>query len=328
MAHRAPGGARILVLHPDRKSQRIIHRILGGTFSTIDVAETVEQARLLLRNEPRLAVVDYEVTRNEAFGHFASAAARLNGCSVLVLVGDLAEHDVPGALESAAFSNLLAHPMPLLAEELASTALKLLHQDIFGLEKYLAWGVVPRSCELRRASDRRTAVAQVDRDVRTFGLGPRITSLAVLIADELMSNAIYNAPVDELGVHYRKDLSRCAEQEFSERERIRLRYACDARYLAIEVTDRFGSVDTRTILKHLRKAGDRNLRDKVNLNGPGAGMGIALAYSCANHLVFNIAPGSCTEVLALVDVRFRPNELRSTMSSFNVFVQGGGDGHA
>ena len=34
--------------------------------------------------------------------------------------------------------------MPLFAEDLTVTALKLLHRDVFGLEKYLAWGVVPR----------------------------------------------------------------------------------------------------------------------------------------------------------------------------------------
>jgi anti-sigma regulatory factor (Ser/Thr protein kinase) len=94
---------------------------------------------------------------------------------------------------------------------------------------------------------------------------------------------------------------------------VRLRWGCDARYLAIEVSDRFGSLDRDTILRSLA-------RHDVRETGGGAGMGVALTYRSCDHLVFNLSPGMRTEIIALIDVRYPPSE-RSAASSYNVFVE-------
>ena len=55
-------------------------------------------------------------------------------------------------------------------------------------------------------------------------------------------------------------------------------------------------------------------------------MGIALTYSCCNHLVYNLEAGKQTQAIGLIDVRFKPNELGSMVSSFNIFIRDGGQG--
>ena len=137
--------------------------------------------------------------------------------------------------------------------------------------------------------------------------------MAMLVADELISNAVHNAPLDSAGVHYRKDLPRDRELPLEARQRVRLRWGCDARYLAIEVTDWFGSLDQHAILHALA-------RSDVRQTGGGAGMGLALTYRSCDQLVFNLAPGTRTEVIALIDVRYPPSE-RTAVSSYNVFVE-------
>ena len=37
-------------------------------------------------------------------------------------------------------------------------------------------------------------------------------------------------------------------------------------------------------------------------------MGISLRYRSCDHLVFNLAPGKRTEIIALIDVRYPPSE--------------------
>jgi len=49
-------------------------------------------------------------------------------------------------------------------------------------------------------------------------------------------------------------------------------------------------------------------------------MGITLCYRSCDHLVFNLAPGKRTEIIALVDVRYPPSE-RVPASSYNLFVE-------
>ena len=137
--------------------------------------------------------------------------------------------------------------------------------------------------------------------------------MAMLVADELLSNAVHNAPVDAGGEHFRKDVPRNIEIELAGRDTVKLRWGCDARYLAIEVTDQYGSIDRDTILRALGK-------DSIRETGAGAGMGIALAYRSCDHLVFNLARSKRTEIIALVDVRYPPTE-RAPVSSYNVFVE-------
>jgi hypothetical protein len=125
--------------------------------------------------------------------------------------------------------------------------------------------------------------------------------------------------MDATGARYRGDEPRHGSRPLVGNEQVTLRYACDARYFAIEVTDRFGSLDRRTILRCLAKAGGR-IPDKVSMMTRGAGIGLATVYGTCNHLVFNLQPGVRTEVIALIDVRFRPAELTNAVCSFGVFA--------
>ena len=89
-----------------------------------------------------------------------------------------------------------------------------------------------------------------------------------------------------------------------------LRCATDARYLAIEVRDRWGTIDPAQIGARLAKT--------TTQTGEG-GMGLALAYACSNQFVIDVAPGELTEMIALLDVRYKPTELARS-ASFHAFT--------
>ncbi|MGE5183566.1 MAG: hypothetical protein ACM31C_15950 [Acidobacteriota bacterium] len=300
----------ILVVHPDRKTQRVVQRILGTTGHRIDVADDVDQAeRLLEHTSPRLVVIDGLLPAEALLG--AAQAKGAEAC-ITLLAGTALAH-VPRILKVGAVTNLLVHPMPVLAEELTITAQKLLRGDLFGAEKYLLWGTSLDAFVMTRASQRPHLVEQLAEAVRARGQSARVESMAMLVADELISNAVHNAPVDASGAHYRKELPRDGELELDDRHQVVLRWGCDARYLALEVTDRFGSLDRDAILGALA-------RQDVREAGSGAGMGLSLAYRSCDHLVFDLAPGRRTEIIGLIDVRYPASE-RVPASSYNVFVE-------
>jgi hypothetical protein len=221
-----------------------------------------------------------------------------------------AETTTTAALIEGGWRHVCAHPMPVLVEELLATVQKIVRRDLFGLEKYMAWGAEVRSSVLEDALERDRAVAQLTRDVVGAGLPDRIGSLVSVIADELLVNALYTAPVDESGARFRRDEARDKKRALADRDAVSLRWATDGRYLAMEVKDRWGSLDPSLVAARIARA---------NQSGGDAGMGLALAYACCNHLVFNVAPGSATEAIALIDVRFRPTELART-ASYHAFV--------
>jgi hypothetical protein len=217
--------------------------------------------------------------------------------------------DSVAALLEAGWTHVLAHPMPILAEELLCSVQKLIRGDVFGLEKYMAWGAEVRSYQLEDTQDRDAAVAALAKDVVAVGLPERIGSLVSVIADELIANALYTAPVDARGERIRSHEPRDAARALVERDVVTVRWATDARYLAIEVRDRWGSLDVSAIAQKLATSG-KQMSD--------SGMGMALAYACSNQFVIDSAPGKLTEVIALLDVRYKPTEL-GRAASFHAF---------
>jgi len=303
----------ILIVHPDRKTQRVVQRILGGTGYRVDAADDLGQAtRLLAHLAPILVVVDGGSVASPGIEAFFTAARGRGAEACMTLLDATQLQQVPRVLGLGAVTNLLVHPMPVLAEELTVTAQKLIRGDLFGAEKYLLWGTELHATAVTRASQRTHIVGELAEQVRARGQSARVASMAMLVTDELVSNAVHHAPVDEHGVHYRADLARDRELALDDRHRVELRWGCDGRYLALEVSDLFGSLERETILEAL-------IQHEVK-DGAGAGMGLALTYRSCDHLVFNLAPGRRTQVIALVDVRHPPSE-RVAASSYNVFVE-------
>ena len=218
--------------------------------------------------------------------------------------------DCVSKLLAAGWTHVISHPMPLLAEELLATAQKLIRRESFGLDKYMAWGAELRRYQLDDARDRDALVATVTRDVASMGLPDRIGSLVSVIADELLANALYAAPVDDKGVRFRSCEPRDRGRPLAGRDVVTLRWATDARYLAIEVRDRWGTIEPHLIAPRLAKTKTQT--------GEG-GMGLPLAYACSNQLIVDVAPGALTEVIALLDVRYKPTELARN-ASFHAFA--------
>lgn len=301
----------ILIVHSDRKTQRTMQRVLAITGYTVEIADSLAQGTERLAASPLLVVIDGKTAVTPEGEAFLRAASAAGAEACMTLIGEPADR-IPQVLGHGAITNLLVHPMPVLGEELTVTVQKLIRRDLFGAEKYLLWGTEMHTHLITRGSQRPKLVEQLAEDVKARGQTPRVASMAMLVADELISNAVHNAPVRD-GTHFRKDIPRDVEVELGDDEAVRLRWGCDARYLAVEVSDRYGSLDRDTILGALA-------HNEVSDSGAGAGMGIALAYRSCDHLVFNLSPGKRTEIIALIDVRYPPSE-RAPVSSYNVFVE-------
>jgi hypothetical protein len=210
----------------------------------VELADTLAQASERLEAlRPRLVVTDAGIALEPDATAFFERARACGAEACMTLLGGLAVARVPQLLAMGAVTNLLVHAMPVLAEELTLTVHKLMRGDLFGADKYLLWGTELHEAVLARSSQRADIVAELEAALRGRGQNARVAQLVRLVADELISNAVHNAPVDDAGVHYRKDLRRDAELALDGRHQLRVRWGCDSRYVAIEVGDGFGSLD-------------------------------------------------------------------------------------
>jgi hypothetical protein len=300
---------RLVVAHPERKAQRVLQRLVGATMCPVEVVADVP-ALLRSIDASTIVVIDGSLARSrpelrthEARGWIAVPGEGLSPADAGNVI----------ALLDAGWEHVVAQPMPLLAEELLATVQKLIRRDVFGLEKYMVWGAEVRSYALEDTRDRDAAVAELARDVVSVGVPDRVGSLVSVIADELIANAMYIAPVDEAGARFRAHEPRDKARALTGRDAVTVRWATDARYLAIEVRDSWGTLDIRDVTAKLA-AGGNQVSD-----GSEGGMGLPLAYACSHQFVINTAPGAMTEVIALVDMRYKPTELART-ASFHGFL--------
>src|SRR5687768_17022306 len=197
-------GKRILFYDPDPKVQRIAERALIATGSDVDVPH--DQPALLADVEANgydLLMVNFDppMRGDPKWGEvFDKMAVKFPRTRLVLHATAQSEDYLPLMAERRFVRNLIAkNDEPLEPDELIVTAEKMLRNDLFGLEKYLQWGVEPYRLEIRDSREKRTYVKQVAAYAEKLGCNDRTLEMIETVVDELATNAIFNAPRDAEG---------------------------------------------------------------------------------------------------------------------------------
>jgi hypothetical protein len=205
--------------------------------------------------------------------------------------------------------------------DLLVTVQKIRSGDIFGLEKYFVWGVEPRSLRVTSSDERGAVLDEIAEYATERGVGSRLRVAIRTVADEFLSNAIYNAPVGPDGAYRYAVWPRTAAVRLEAHEAAVVRYCCDGRRFGISIADPFGSLSPGHLQDHLARVFRRG-EDQVNQSGGGAGVGLYQVFESLSHFVINIEPGVRTEMIGLIDVSGSYRTFASSGKSFNIFVRG------
>jgi len=307
----------LLIVHPGRKDQRILQRILGATGRHVVTVTSLAEADEYLTDVTPSVIVIESVLRLAPGGDALIARALAAGCRGAVLVHP-ERMPVPGRLfATGTCMHLVTSSMPVLAEELFVTVQRMLRDDGDGIERFLGWGAFFGETAVTATDDRLRVVEELGARCEAMEIGRRQISALTLAADELILNAVHHAPIDEHGHHYLLALARDASRDLHGRERPKVRWGCDGRWFGISVRDHYGSVDADTLIRYVAKSFVR--RGQVRTEGPGAGIGLAMTFTAVTQLVFEVTPGRCTEAIALVDIRPWPPTSMPMCASFHAF---------
>lgn len=203
--------------------------------------------------------------------------------------------------------------------ELVVTAVKLLSGDIFGLEKYISWGAAVTENEISTYEQKRAALLAVSRMAESVGARRQLVSKIEGTADELLMNALYDAPAARGAANEQilRDVKTGNVPLDLSGATARFRYACDGRYFAISVLDRYGALDKQTILDSVLRA--RSERGRPRDKG-GAGLGLYFVLSSVTRFIVNIEPDVKTEVVCLFDLRERGKDAETWARSLHIFT--------
>ena len=205
------------------------------------------------------------------------------------------------------------------ADELIVTIRKIATGDIFGIDKYFVWGIELTKLVLRSSSDKGELLQSVARFADGLRVTKRFSSALCTIADELATNALFNAPRGTDGSRPYAHLHRNQEVTLAAGEQIEINLCSDGRRVGISASDPFGSLEPRRVLDYLAKClrrGDDQVDDKPG----GAGLGLYYVFDAVSHFAVNIAPGRRTEMIGLIDLTGGFKGVAARGKSFNLFV--------
>lgn len=310
------GSQAVLLATPSWREQQTLARVLRTVASQVDVAASMDEALARATGAPyALFLADLDLVLDKGAAYLDRIAAL--GPATLLL-GSPNDYARLGSLLEADRVSFFISRNAVLAEEVVVTTSKLLSQDLFGVEKYLTWGARTRHATLRDTGDRAHMVDEIMAYATGLGVDSRVVTMIRTVTDELIMNAIFNAPVDQRGEHTWSELDRTEDRPLEGRHAVDVRYACDGSLLAVSVEDHFGSLERATIAEYLGRCfqGGEN---RLESQGAGAGLGIYMAFERVRQLVFNIAPGVRTEAIGVVELDEQAFRSRERPRSFQVF---------
>jgi hypothetical protein len=204
-----------------------------------------------------------------------------------------------------------------LEEGVFVTAQKLLTGDIFGIEKYLPEGTPVHYERLRDFEGRGKAIQTILDFAEGAKMRRQVRSAIGQVAEELLMNALYDAPVDDEGRAIFAEVDPHDRTKMRTPRPVSIRYAATDDMFAVAVRDRFGRLAKNTILAYIEKC--IKSPNQIDRKTYGAGLGLYLVANAAATYVVNVAYGIATEVVCTFD-----RGAKTPLRLVGVFVHPGG----
>lgn len=326
--------ATILLLANNPKEQQLLTRVLSATGCNLQVVSSLAEAEhTIMHGSIDLLVADYDQQSQDleanglvAFDNFLSRFSQLpashwvNGRTKILLLAERRnKEEMKNIFDLAFASNIVAKSHDFDPDELIITVGKIVRNDIFGLEKYLCYGATPVAYEVSSSQQKGPLIQALCDYAEGLGVNKRIIGAAASVADELLTNAIYNAPIYSNGVRPYARRPRSVPVELDPSETCFFSFASDGRQFILSVRDRFGSLTPEKIRTYLSRCFAMGA-DQIEFKQGGAGMGFYMIMENLNKYIVNISPGRGTEMIGIIDISGSYKDYVERYKSFHIFV--------
>lgn len=307
-------GGRVLLVEPDKKQQLPVRMALGGTGVQLDLAGDAETARNFLKENK------YDIVLSEESGVEVLKEVHDSKMSPYAVL--LTSKDVQGNLKILENNRFVEHIISRDAEDKNATiryvltALgKLLNKDLFGVEKYLTWGVEVQKKAVTHSAQREQLREDMCAYFKKMGVRNTVLDRVNTVTEEMLMNAIYDAPVDAQGKSLFNHLTRKSEIQLETHQQSQLCYGSDGVLLAVSVVDPFGSLTKDIIVNYLMTCYN-GTAGSLNSEKGGAGRGLHQIIENADLTIFNVKKGIRSEVICLFNIDGQKKEAQPSFHYF------------
>ncbi len=315
----AMNSKRVLLADSNKKQQLVAKMALGGSGVALETALTVEEGLAkIAAGKFDLILVDHTMLE------LANASKEKHpNVPIVLMTSDQVPTYLPALKQLSAIPHIVSRDeadRTFTVKNIMTTVTKLLSSDFFGLEKYLGWGVEVKSAPVVNSKSRADVIKTVDDYFAQVGIRRANRDRIHVVLEEMLMNAIYDAPTDANGKPIFNHLPRTEEVILKPEQQGLVRFATDGMLIAVSVQDPFGSLKGSIILKYLEAnysgtAADMNAKEGKG----GAGRGLHQIIENSDLVVFNVDPGKKTEAIALFNVEVK--EAVNQNPSFHLFIR-------
>lgn len=284
--------ARVLVAASSKKRARSLAKALSFLHRRVDTISGKELPRTW--SYYRLLVCEVGPRLKTPFPLLTKLR---NDAHVVLILPDLDVRWVAYYMQDKRVNHFLSREAD--TAELQAIVGKLETGSIFGMDRYLPPEANITYRRLRTYKKRCETLEEIEAATRKARLRGHLRRASVQVAEELLMNAMYQAPVDETGARIYEDIEPRIRIRRRTPRPISLRFSVHNKSFFLSVRDRFGSFTRRDLAHYLLRCvtEESPMEDKKL----GAGLGLYVVGSASRRLIINVLPGYVSEFIAVLE---------------------------
>ncbi len=303
-----PTSALVFVADADR--ERVVN-ILGEFGVRTGVASSTSE---FSSASVRMAVIDPDLVSDSLLDGLRAIQEGLVRTPIVFLTG-------PRKREALALLIGFPDTMAIVPRDRVSTDFELrtalrsvAEGPTFGWERIIGGDGDQMSFPITGSASRHDALEVLLEFLQDSGVRRRIAGILVDAAEEMITNAVYDAPVDLEGRPLYASLDRRHAVELDPHHHSSLQAATDGGQAAVMVRDPFGALRMRTVRRFISK-GLRGGADQIDPKMGGAGLGLTRVYDLVDQLIVRLDPGKVTEIIAIMETTGGRRDMASRPTS-------------
>lgn len=151
------------------------------------------------------------------------------------------------------------------------------------------------------SGEKRGILEAILKAMESKGLSQTLIEDVISVADEMFTNAVFNAPFVDIATQVNPGMNRhSTEVRFDAGKYARMFLAHDETRLVIGVEDPFGSLSLPRYLNKIKETYLRGPAATMNFGPGGAGLGSYIIFNAGSSLYFGVWPGRATTLCCVI----------------------------
>lgn len=187
--------------------------------------------------------------------------------------------------------------------------------NLEGVQSYFPPGTQVKKIPIAKAAHKKAAAEAIHNYITQQGVVPRLATVVTQGLEELLTNALFDAPEDDAGHRVRWKLDRAQDFEMKSGETVEIELAATDAYMAACITDHFGTLKRLTMLQSLNKQYATGAEDSSAME---SGMGVKGIIESGLSLLYAGTRGKHTKAMLFFQKAASYKEFRQSPQFFSM----------